>query len=108
MPHIIVEHSSDIKGIDGLLASLHESLASQETVVMDSIKTRSVEVSNVIIGNGSQNSMIHVVVKLLAGRSNELLNKITTDLRDIIIKNISTKTSVTVEAVALHNESYQK
>lgn len=108
MPHIIVEHTADIEAVDGLLSALHESLAGQETVALESIKTRSIEVKNAIVGNGSQNSMIHVMVKLLSGRSDQLLKKMTGDLRDVALQNISGNTSVTVEAIALHDESYQK
>jgi len=75
LPHIIVEHSKDISKdvcFKSLNQDLHNCLAKQETVSLKSIKTRSVEVDNVIVGSGEANNFIHINVLLLSGRSEEL------------------------------------
>ena len=78
MPHIVIEHDSEIKkhiDLKKLANSLHQMMAKQETVSLEALKTRTIEVSNVIIGNGSDNKMIHIDVQLLTGRSEELKRK---------------------------------
>ena len=112
MPHIIVEHTEDIEGVGALVGELHHSLAGQESVTLGGIKSRSIVVQNAFVGeaqNGSQNgSMIHVTIKLLSGRSDELRAKMTGDLLNVIRSKVAESVSVTVESVDLHNESYQK
>ena len=83
MPHIVIEHDSEIKkniDLKKLAHSLHQTMASQETVALEALKTRTIEVSNVIIGDGKDNKMIHVEVQLLTGRSDELKVKMGEDI----------------------------
>jgi 5-carboxymethyl-2-hydroxymuconate isomerase len=71
MPHIIVEHSRDTgRKIDlaKLARELHMTLSLQETVKLEAIKTRTVAVDNILLGNGDSVDFIHVTVKLLPGR----------------------------------------
>ena len=86
MPHIIIEHDSKTKkeiNLSKLAQSLHAILATHETVKLEALKTRTVEVENVIIGNNEMpNKMIHVTVLLLAGRSNELKETMAKSLFD--------------------------
>ena len=112
MPHIIVEHTDDIEGMDALVGDLHQSLAGQESVTFGAIKSRSITIQNAFVGeaqNGSQNnSMVHVTLKLLSGRSDELRAKMTGDLLNVVKSKVASSTSVTVESVELHDQSYQK
>jgi len=109
MPHIIVEYTDDLKlGVSGLLTALHNSLASQETIVRGDIKTRAINVGLAIVGDNESASMVHVDLKLMPGRSDELRAKMTGDLRDVVTSNVSDNTSVTVESSDLHAPSYQK
>ena len=108
MPHIIVEHTRDIENVSQLLRDLHNSLGHQETVQIESLKTRSICLDNVVIGNGNFISMIHVTLRLLPGRGETLLCKMTADLEKIVHQYCDTKsTCVTVEAVELHQSSYR-
>ena len=108
MPHIIVEHTKDVADIPTLLNDLHYNLAGQETVVLDAIKTRSIAVDYVIVGAQATESMVHIAVKLLPGRSDELLNKMTTDLKTVAVAHCEPKTRITVESTELYQSSYQK
>ena len=106
MPHIIVEHTKDVAGIPQLLTALHQSLAGQETVVLESIKTRSIAVDYAIVGSQATESMVHITVKLLPGRPDDLLKKITGDLKAIAVKHCAPTTRITVESVDLYKPSY--
>ena len=75
MPHIIIEHDSKTKesvDLKALATCLHNTLAAQETVRLEAVKTRTLEIDNVTVGAGEHNEMLHVEVKLLEGRSVEL------------------------------------
>jgi len=108
MPHIIVEHTKEICDVPALLNALHHSLAGQETVQINALKTRSVVLDHAVIGDGSTKSMMHITVKLLAGRPDDLLKKMTGDLFDIARHHCDiSKTRITVEAMPLHNDIYK-
>lgn len=107
MPHIIVEHSADIADIPVLLEKLHHNLSKQDTVTLESIKTRAIEVQHAIVGNSDKKLMLHIIVKLLSGRPDDLLNKISGDLREIACTHCGGDVSVTVETVSLYNASYR-
>lgn len=75
MPHIIIEHDTKTKeaiDLTELSMCLHETLANQETIKLEAIKTRTIEIDNVIVGEGDNNQMLHVEIRLLTGRSSEL------------------------------------
>lgn len=83
MPHIIVEHTSSIAqsvNMNELNKNLHSCLAAQETVSLQSIKTRSIQAENVFVGDGTINDFIHITVLLLQGRSEELKATMTENL----------------------------
>ncbi len=108
MPHIIVEHTRDVDGIPDLLHALHNNLGDQDTVQITSLKTRAIPLDHVVIGDDGAQSMIHVTLRLLPGRGDELLKKMTMDLEEIA-KNFCPLpcTRITVEAVELHRASYR-
>lgn len=86
MPHIIIEHDSNIKNeidLSNLVKTLHSTLATHETIKLEALKTRTIEVGNVLIGNSDMpNKMIHITVLLLAGRSDELKETMAKSLFD--------------------------
>ena len=108
MPHIIVEHTDDIDGVGALVGDLHQSLAAQESVTLGAIKSRSIAVQNAFVGEAQNGSMVHVTLKLLSGRSDDLRAKMTDDLFDVVKNKVAENVSVTVESADLHNESYKK
>lgn len=101
MPHIIIEHDKDIKeeiNLSELARALHETLSIQETVKLESIKTRSVEVNNIIIGScETAQKILHVTVLLLSGRSPELKQLMAQSLFDKVKEKLGKlECSVTV------------
>ena len=108
MPHLIVEHTRDIDEISQLLQDLHHNLGQQDTVNIESLKTRSICLDHVVIGNGDMQSMVHVTLRLLPGRDDMLLKKMTTDLDSIARQHCSSlNTRITVESVELYKPSYK-
>ena len=97
MPHIVIEHDQSIQekiDLPALVGAVHASLASQETILLDSLKSRSVLADNVIIGTGVNNQFLHIDIRLLPGRSVALKEKMaqdihTADIECILTVNIS-------------------
>lgn len=111
MPHIIAEHSEGLSApVKDLLSQLHNSLAGQNTVSLEAIKTRALPIYHAVIGNGeAQTEMLHITLKLLPGRSDELKKKMAQDLFDLARAAIpDEKSSISVEVMELHKESYTK
>ncbi len=112
MPHIIVEHTKVPNlNLKGLLQDLHANLASQETVNMGAIKTRSIPIENAILGEDTQgNAFIHITLKLLSGRSDELRKTMAEGLFSVAKAHASDNpdVSISVETAELHNASYIK
>ena len=92
MPHVIIEHDKEIKDkidLSELTSLLHESVASQESVKLEFLKSRTVESENVIIGDSTSNLFLHVDLRLLSGRSKELKEKMAQDIYAILKEKTS-------------------
>lgn len=100
MPHIVIEHdkkTGESLDLSSLVKELHHTLAAQETVSLEAIKTRTIEVENVLIADGSHNQMIHIQVLLLKGRSDELKLEMANALYSCTLNTLKDlKCSVTV------------
>lgn len=75
MPHIIIEHDTKTKSevdLKHFVKEIHTTLSEQETVALEAIKTRTINIDNVWISDGTHNQMLHITVHLLKGRSEEL------------------------------------
>jgi 5-carboxymethyl-2-hydroxymuconate isomerase len=88
MPHIIIEHQANESSelpLKELSSNLHSYLSEHETINLQAIKTRTVAVDNLIIGDVEMdNRFLHITILLLSGRSKEL--------KDLIAKNIYVRT----------------
>ncbi len=107
MPHIILEHNTKE---DGLVTEtcklLHKVLSEQETVKLASIKTRSVFIENLILGDGSMDEKFaHVQLKLLPGRTEELRAHMSETLLNVLKSQFETS-ALSVEVLEL--ASYSK
>lgn len=92
MPHIVIEHDREVSNeisLVGLANDLHHTLSQQETVKLESIKTRTVQVENVIVADGRINKMVHVQVYLLPGRDNKLKERMAKALYETASKNLA-------------------
>ena len=110
MPHIIVEYSDHLAlDIPNLLEDLHNDLAPRDTVDINMIKTRAIPVKDCVIGDDqTANSFMHIALKLLPGRNEELKKEMTQGLFDIASKHIKNPCKLTVETLAIEAESYIK
>ena len=84
MPHLILEHNlEDEELVKYACKKLHGCLAKQNTIKLESIKTRSIFVSSVVLGDGTEKGLFaHLNLKLLSGRSEELKNTMSQALLD--------------------------
>ena len=106
MPHLILEHNiEDEEAVKYVCKKLHGCLAKQETVKLESIKTRSVFVSSLVVGTGTKTqNFAHLNLKLLMGRSEDLKNTISQNLLEVL--KASLKNGVmSVEVNELENYS---
>ncbi|MDF2965344.1 MAG: hpcD [Rickettsiaceae bacterium] len=79
MPHIKFEYSSNIelKDINNHLEDIHITLAEMLPTKLENCKTRIIRHDDYFIGKGSDDAaFIHLNIKILPGRSEELLNAI--------------------------------
>ena len=108
MPHCIIEHSPNIPP-EGLLQAVFNGALHSQLFLPDGadIKVRAIAYKNFKIGDGKA-SFVHVVAKILAGRTDEQKQRLSQE----IIKKISglghQDISITVEVVDMERQSYQK
>ncbi|MGH1399541.1 MAG: 5-carboxymethyl-2-hydroxymuconate Delta-isomerase [Alphaproteobacteria bacterium] len=112
MPHIIVEYCDTLTALDvpKLVMDLHEDLGARESVDIHGIKSRAIPVQYVLVGDQKDyNKLIHITLKLLPGRSDELKREMAQGLADIAHKSThDDRVAVTCEVTELHAESYIK
>ena len=108
MPHCIIEHSPNISP-DGLMHAVFDGSLHSRLFLPDGadIKVRAIAYQNFKLGDGKA-SFVHVVVKILAGRTDEQKQRLSQE----IIKKLSDlghqDISITVEVVDMERQSYQK
>ena len=108
MPHIIVEHTADIEDIGALLNTLHQKLAGMDTIVLSDIKSRAITVNHAIIGDGHQNSMVHITLKLLPGRDPALVKTMVQSLHNAACDHCQDNVRITAESLLIDKETYHK
>ena len=109
MPHIIVEYSEHLSvDIPKLLEDLHYDLSEKETINIHTIKSRAIPVKYTIVGDGKDaDLMIHITVRMLPGRSDDLKKSIAQSLHETARKAVpDDRINISVEIQELHAESY--
>ncbi len=119
MPHIIIEHSSDINN-DLILKIQNGTQATLSSVKegnfdLEQCKVRSHAFEQYLVGSSNQNhsSFLHVTIKILAGRSAEVrkivAQKVIDFLNQTLSKNIkSQRFDLSVDVVEMDRNTYQK
>ena len=116
MPHIIVEYSEHLSlDIPNLLSDLHNDLAARDTIDMGAIKTRAHAAKDCVVGcEATADSFIHIVLKLLPGRDDDLKAQMSKGLAEVAQKHIKKHMvgklpcALTVETITLEAETYIK
>ncbi len=106
MPHCIVEHSITLDP-QKLLAAVCKGAVESALFETSDIKTRAIAYEHYQT-NASQRDFVHVVVKILSGRTSaqqELLSQLV--LKQLVALEYSS-TSLTVEVVEMQRDSYAK
>jgi 5-carboxymethyl-2-hydroxymuconate isomerase len=112
MPHIILEYAPTLEcalNLPNLMPVLHQTLAAQETVDINRIKTRALPVQHVAVGAAPHPpEMVHLTIKILKGRPVELQKRIALALQAAVRAKLDAhpKAHVTVEITHLDPETY--
>ena len=111
MPHIIVEHTDTLNLDWGkLLDALHTDLAEKDTIDIHAIKTRSIPVKYTLVGDQhDRDSFIHITLKLLEGRSEELRRSMAESLHAIARRHAhDNRIAISVDVVEMKTKTYVK
>ena len=110
MPHCIVEYSKNLESFMSpreLVNAANRGAVESGLFEALNIKSRAIGYQHYLVG-GEVSDFIHVVVKILPGRSDSqkrgLSNLVLESLKSLAIKEVS----ITVEVCDLHGESYAK
>ena len=110
MPHCTVEYSDTLATAVSpkeLLKSVYLGALNSKLFIADDIKSRLIPFQHFASGTLNQN-FIHVVVKILSGRTSEqrklLSNSVLTELTKLSLSSIS----LTVEIIEIEKSSYSK
>lgn len=107
MPHIIVEHTAPVSR--QMLDALHQNLAAQDTINLEAIKTRSINVQQGIVGDGTYTEFVHITVKLLTGRPLDLRQKMGADLKAVALEYLNpATTALSIEIAEMNPDTYVK
>ena len=114
MPHLDVKMSYGISSKirpDDLLRKLHDVLSEQETIKLEQIKSKMFISDFEYIGDvvETPQDYVHVEIKLMPGRSQEIKQTISKSLHEVVVKEIESanlKSNNTVEVSELDENSY--
>jgi 5-carboxymethyl-2-hydroxymuconate isomerase len=120
MPHLVIEHSTNIKKssikiLETEVQNIMESVV-EGNFDPDQCKTRSFSFDEYLVGKPDQStsSFIHITIKILAGRTLEARQKLSEKTLNFAQKlftdlNIATKRcDISVDIVEMDRQTYQK
>ncbi len=118
MPHTIVEHSFPINEAQAqdLLLRVNQGIARNEgNFDITQCKARTVFCQNFVIGdNNLKQDFMHLTIKIMAGRSEEIRKKLSENISQITVdfleeNNLSDNViALSVDIVEIVKETYQK
>lgn len=120
MPHIIVEHSSDIsnKNVVDFLPKIQQELAQIEggNFSLEACKARSLQFDEYFVGSKNQenSAFFHITIKILSGRSLQIKQETAQKIAKIAEKFLlaqnlkKERTDLSVDIVDMEKEIYQK
>ena len=110
MPHLIIEYSEEIfsaSTISDLMTVVHISALNSGQFGELDIKVRAMPYGQSLVA-GKSGSFMHVVIKLLSGREQEIKKQLTQSVHDALLEAGVRVNSLSVEAVDIERESYTK
>ena len=116
MPHMYVEYTNNLQGIDevALMAALTNAVCDHPTVADEAdVKARIAALSNYQIGrNNAGRAFAHVELRLMAGRTaevkKELSDRIAAVLKSVIPAQAGLEVQLSVDIVDMDKPSYFK
>ena len=108
MPHCIVEHASSIQS-ESLIPLVFSGALDSGLFEPDGsdIKVRSIAYDGYLVG-GQKSAFIHVVLKILAGRTDEQKKHLSKSVLEQLAGQQWGDCSITVEVAEMDRASYQK
>ncbi len=120
MPHVIIEHSSDIsknsiipigKAIQDIMLSITEGKFDP-----DQCKVRGHSFDEYLVGkpDHTTSSFLHITIKIMAGRIDEIRKKLAEETAEFTKKFVleqnlkTTRCDISVDIVEMDSKSYQK
>ena len=119
MPHLIIEHSGNIKrrSVAALENKIQEIMHAQEgNFDADQCKCRSFSFDEYFVGriDESESSFIHITLKVLTGRSVEVRKNLSQKIMEFVqkfyeeLKLPTKRCDLSVDIVEMEKETYQK
>ena len=113
MPHIIIEYSGNLTGLNvtNLIHDCHHALNGRHNVTTDRVKTRAMKLDDFLVGvHGEKGQMMHITLRLMAGRTVEGRQELAKILYDTAKAHMPAdkypNAALTVEIVELDKETY--
>ena len=110
MPHCIIEYTKGITpslDINKLVEIVHQTTFDSGLFEIDDIKTRAFQSDHFMVGYGHSES-IHVVVKLMPGRSIDTRKALSLSIAQVISDLTLPAAEVTVEIEEIDKTTYSK
>jgi 5-carboxymethyl-2-hydroxymuconate isomerase len=117
MPHLKLEYTDNINiptNFDDLFIELHRVLVEWGRIDINNCKSRAIKLDRYLIADGQTNdSFIHLDVRMFAGRSEEVLCNIGENLKSVLVEyfvknNARNKVQITIEIQEINKERYFK
>ena len=115
MPHLILEHTTNLSNFDSTaaLGQLNQSLIETGEFNEADIKSRAIPLTQFLIGTeATQRAFIHLKLYILSGRSAALKKQLSTQLlatlSQIFNAHKNIETQLCVEVIDIDRDSYSK
>ncbi|MET7700270.1 isomerase [Streptomyces sp. NPDC005485] len=103
MPQITVEHSPYLDGVDwgGFARELHTVVVETAAARIEACKSRFLRTEDEVVGAEAEgHAIVHVMIALLAGRSEETKAELTEGVLDLLRKYVDPEDGITLHASA--------
>lgn len=110
MPHLILEHSSELAethDIKSILEALFETAAASGVFGRDDIRARSVTCENTVSG-AAKPGFAHVTLRLMDGRPPNVQRDLAEALLEVLIKHLPEVGALSVAPVEIQRDIYAR
>lgn len=109
MPHIVCHYSAtaDMPPMRDVMLALHNAAASTGVVKAEDLKIRALPFSDYLVA-GEQRSFFHVALYLLAGRTPEQKERLSTELRQVLASILTQVHSISIDIRDMDPQAYKK